>query len=331
MLAHQIIQAFGQGQQQLVIAANTTNVNLFTLAGSPTTPVDLSVTIAADVIFGSTSPTIPAFDVGQFPAGSKITIINLGDGQGAGGLPNGGTGGDVFKADYPNQTVTIINRGKARAGGGGGGKGGTGGQGGQGSVITGYNYAYSRTVAPEFYIVYNEFHDFNWSAVWNGNVVASGSGGPPVTFSGGQYKTGVLRESLTRVDHELGGTYQVEYYEIGQATTSATNGGAGGAGGNGGKGRGYEGTNAPGALGTDGSPGDTNAGSGGKGGQGGGGGDFGASGTNGLTGSIGNAGTVSGGASGLAGVPGALAGCYLRKGTANVTFINEGTIAGRLA
>jgi hypothetical protein len=55
-----------------------------------------------------------------------LRVENYGSIQGAGGLPNGGTGGNAILA---NSSVSINNQGTIYAGGGGGGIGGAGGLG----------------------------------------------------------------------------------------------------------------------------------------------------------------------------------------------------------
>jgi hypothetical protein len=128
----------------VAINGNTTDLNLFTLAGSPTGVKNWRFVIAGGVTIGQ-SAALAALTVGQFPTGSIIDITNNGFVEGKGGTPGGtggtsgdpdgtvGTnGGDCIKADYANQTVTITNNGTIRAGGGAGGGGGRGGQGGQG-------------------------------------------------------------------------------------------------------------------------------------------------------------------------------------------------------
>ena len=139
----------------MTIASNTYNYNLYVAAGSPPTPVTLTLTINSGVTVVSLSTGVPALDTGNFPAGSVITIVNNGTIIGAGGA--GGAGGDQYKGIYGGagsaggtalslgSPVTITNNGLIEGGGGGGGggsyvgpkagaAGGGGGVGGCGNV-----------------------------------------------------------------------------------------------------------------------------------------------------------------------------------------------------
>jgi hypothetical protein len=146
----------------LTITANTQNENLFTLAGTPPCPIELTVNINAGVTIGSSNTGQPALTTGPFASGSSITINNNGTIAGAGG--NGGsTLGDNGSGSCPNinglpggnaldlacQGVIINNTGTIGGGGGGGGAGadlsvlnqcttseeGASGGGGAGSVV----------------------------------------------------------------------------------------------------------------------------------------------------------------------------------------------------
>jgi hypothetical protein len=118
----------------IYIAANTTNVNLFTLVGSPTSPIRLKVIINSGITVSSTARTIPALQVGNFPTGSQVLITNLGTIAGSGGTGgagasySGATAGSASvglsggTAVYADTAVTIDNTsGAIYAGGGGGG------------------------------------------------------------------------------------------------------------------------------------------------------------------------------------------------------------------
>lgn len=125
----------------LTISANTNDYNIFTEAGSPTSPVNVEVTINGGVTVGATSTSNAAIDTGTLPAGSYVTITNNGDiigAGGAGGQPdglvssgsncpsdgsaqNGGDGGDAINAQLD---ITIDNTSGNIFGGGGGGGGG---------------------------------------------------------------------------------------------------------------------------------------------------------------------------------------------------------------
>lgn len=126
----------------LTISADTTNYNIFTAAGSPTTATTVNLTINAGVTVGGLSLT-PAITIGQFPSGSNITIYNYGSilgSRGTGGTSGvGGNGGNAIYAVYTNQTMTINNYAGATIAGGGGG-GGKGGQGAQAYQNTGWQY-----------------------------------------------------------------------------------------------------------------------------------------------------------------------------------------------
>lgn len=169
------------GATAIHISANTFNVNLFTLAGSPscavldTFIVDPGVTVGSNTLNASGVPT-PAMTTGVFPSGSQITIINKGTIAGRGGdggdktgygsyfggcagIGDGHPGGDAIFVSGSN--VKIINQGLIGGGGGGGGAGsdlsvtlcttairpgacGGGGSGsipGAGGVTTGGSYA----------------------------------------------------------------------------------------------------------------------------------------------------------------------------------------------
>lgn len=348
MLSHHVMRG---GGLKLAIAAEAVAVSLKALAGNPTAPVDVELTIMPGVIVGSNSITQPALDIGQFPTGSSITVVNLGSIQGAAstaGATNN-QGGDAIKADYPNQTVTIINAAGASiyGAGGAGGLGGAGGRGGNGG--NGY-YDYW---GAEQYDGTN--YDWSWDELGSSTNISYGAPGNVVsgwyTSSGSTQYGNYLRQTYRgRVwfpgSGESPGGY-VYHYGVSQLQRAYTSGGAGGnggAGGLGGRGTGYKvaKTNgSAGSAGAAGSAGGTNAGAGGAGGNGGlggNGGDWGQSGTtgamgaNGATGANGNNGAGAAGALGSsAQASGGLAGCYLKKGTANVTFNNSGTVAGRLA
>ncbi|PKN54768.1 MAG: hypothetical protein CVU56_24815, partial [Deltaproteobacteria bacterium HGW-Deltaproteobacteria-14] len=144
----------------LTVSANTQNYDVFTQAGSPTTPRRIYVTINAGVTVSSASAATPAFSSGALPAGSVIELTNAGNIIGAGG--NAGRGGGVDTRTYPyswaagpgqaggaavqsSVPLEITNTGNIFGGGGGGGGGGEahgvnklagggGGGGGAGSV-----------------------------------------------------------------------------------------------------------------------------------------------------------------------------------------------------
>jgi hypothetical protein len=118
------------------ITSTQTNYNLYSAIGSPTSPVTVYVTIASGVQILASANTNYAFNVGSFPTGSKIYIINNGyiigrGGQGLGktnsyygqgSIPSYAYGGPAFYTSVPiifDNTYGVI--------GGGGGAGGVGG------------------------------------------------------------------------------------------------------------------------------------------------------------------------------------------------------------
>jgi hypothetical protein len=134
MLRHHIFRETGPRPISLTISSDTTNVNLFTLAGSPGTAVSVTLTINSGIWVGSTALTA-GLRTGGFPAGSTITIKNNGVITGKGGDGNGQDGGIALQLDDDN--VTIDNsygniwapggggaQGYSEYGGGGGGSGG---------------------------------------------------------------------------------------------------------------------------------------------------------------------------------------------------------------
>ncbi len=141
------------------ITSSATNVNLWSRAGNPGCPIDVTFNISGGVIIGSTSTSTPSLTTGTFAAGSNIIVNNSGIIAGKGGdggddaghnltsCPNfnGKPGGNAFELLCSG--VTINNTGTIGGGGGGGGAGaelgggnpcitfyaGTGGGGGAGS------------------------------------------------------------------------------------------------------------------------------------------------------------------------------------------------------
>lgn len=136
-----------------------TNLDLYTLAGNPSTPGTYIFTIDSGTVINSSVTWLAALSTGSWPAGSSITLVNNGaiygrGGDGGyrgyspspGGCPGGpgGAGGPALSMAYP---LTIDNTNGYILGGGGGGGGavgyyvkgncsnsGAGGGGGQGSV-----------------------------------------------------------------------------------------------------------------------------------------------------------------------------------------------------
>lgn len=133
------IGSFGGRSRSVAISSNQTNYNLFTALGSPTTPVDVVVTVNSGVIISSNSTSTPAFDEGSLPLGSTVKLINLGKIYGMGGVggsggsaanspsrafagSSGSNGGVALKLTCP--TVVVNASGEIFGGGGGGGGGG---------------------------------------------------------------------------------------------------------------------------------------------------------------------------------------------------------------
>jgi len=73
------------------IAADQMNYNLWLAVGSPPDAIEVTVTIEPGVVIGSVDADYYAFQVGSFAEGSVINIINTGKIKGAGG--NGGRAG----------------------------------------------------------------------------------------------------------------------------------------------------------------------------------------------------------------------------------------------
>jgi hypothetical protein len=119
----------------LIISSSTANVNLYTLAGSPSSAVILNVTINSGVSVYSTSATSPSLTVGSLSSGSKIYIINNGNIVGAGGQGgsvnntaaegNSGYIGQVGGTAILTTVPMIITNNGVVSGGGGGGHGTT--------------------------------------------------------------------------------------------------------------------------------------------------------------------------------------------------------------
>src|SRR5688572_26494626 len=125
---------------------NEQDVDVFARAGSPASPVTLTIRIRPGVVISASCPGTPAFNLDGFAASSIINIQNegyiLGKG-GKGGLGgvsatmsgsdplriagrDGGDGGDAIKGPATACTVNITNGDGFIWGGGGGGGGGGG-------------------------------------------------------------------------------------------------------------------------------------------------------------------------------------------------------------
>ena len=247
----------------LTISANTTNYNIFTAAGSPTTAKTVILNINSGVTVGGTGGTY-ALTVGQFPSGSSITINNSGTIVGTGGGANSGNGGSAINANYAGQTMVINNAVGAAIYGGGGG-GGVGGSGGTGYYVSGY------TVAPGSGYCSNGCENYGPSGDYS--CLAVGADFCLSGYCSSDYCDKRGRQCQTCANY----------------TYAYSSGGGGGAGG---VGAGYAQAASGGSGGGAGGP---NAGSGGTGGTGG---AYGVAGGTGATGNGGNAGGGSGGAGG---------------------------------
>lgn len=124
----------------ITIDGNTKNFNMRETHDTLFPPVEagqmVTVIVAPDVIVGSDSTSLPAFDVGDWPDGVDL-LIELhgriqgrgGDG-GTGGAGNSTNGGDGGTALLTTVTIDLDIADGEIWGGGGGGGGGTGGGGG---------------------------------------------------------------------------------------------------------------------------------------------------------------------------------------------------------
>ena len=118
------------------VTSNQTNVDLFTLAGSPTTPLRFLTIIDPGVTINSASTASPSLTISGFPSGSQVKLVNCGTIKGAGG--NGGKGADyggsatngdgggtaVSASAITTGNIVIENLGYIYGGGGGAGGGG---------------------------------------------------------------------------------------------------------------------------------------------------------------------------------------------------------------
>jgi hypothetical protein len=136
--------------RKINVDVNTLNINLRTVHDGQFSPVtdddvsngvNLTVTINAGIIVGSTSTSLPAFNVGEsddWPVGFSVHLIVKGRVQGKGGdggpggfggnIPsgNGDDGGDGGTAIYTRFPITLEFENGEVWGGGGGGGGGAG-------------------------------------------------------------------------------------------------------------------------------------------------------------------------------------------------------------
>lgn len=94
------------------ISSNVTNANLYTIAGSPTSPLNFKVTIAATATISASNANVSSLSISGFPTGSRIYLINRGTIQGATGNA-GWPGGNAISTTTP----MIINNLGTIAGG----------------------------------------------------------------------------------------------------------------------------------------------------------------------------------------------------------------------
>jgi hypothetical protein len=134
-MLHHVMRECGPRPLNLVISADTAGVNLFTLAGSPATPINVTLTINSGIYVYSSSTGTPALNVPAFPVGSTVLIVNNGYIVGMGGDGSNGTGNassapnaghDGGPAIGLGNDVAIDNTFGTIGGGGGGGGGGAG-------------------------------------------------------------------------------------------------------------------------------------------------------------------------------------------------------------
>lgn len=323
---------------------NDTNRNAAGLFGD-----DYGVDYPKDIVVNS-GVEIGATSTGNYalqaPSGlsGSLSITNNGTISGAGGAANGGAGGD---ACYFASSVTFINNGTIRGGGGGGGlggTGGTGGTGGQGQTSSTSPGSWTGFTQSLYYPQYGvQRYQNNWNWYWGGNTSLSTTTAAAMNHGGYNYQrlssfTNYYLPHLVRV-------YSMRRRQASVTTYTYYNGGSGGSGGSGGAGgvgQGYGQSRTAGAGGAGGSAGGgggTNAGNGGQGGAGGFGGYGGLYGQSGVTGNTGNTGYTgnngnhtngSGGSGGSGGSAGGSAGRYI-VGISNVSFTNNGTVQGGTA
>lgn len=126
----------------VTISSNVANYNLKTALSNPTEALNVEVMINPGVYVYSTSVLSPAFDTGNLPNGSTVTITNNGNIVGKGGDGGTGYGYDLWAAvGYTSAVIgtdgenggpalkaqvntIVINNGLIAGGGGGGGGGG---------------------------------------------------------------------------------------------------------------------------------------------------------------------------------------------------------------
>ena len=120
----------------VTISANVTNLNLYSYVGSPSTKLRLITYINPGVYITSASSASASLDIGNFPAGSQVLLVNSGIIEGAAGAggtganyggsaTSGGAGGTaITTAGISGGNIAIDNHAGYIYGGGGGGGGG---------------------------------------------------------------------------------------------------------------------------------------------------------------------------------------------------------------
>ena len=115
-------------KRNIIVDANNFNINLRTahdaIFPAPEAGITVVLTVNAGVILGSTAPTIPAIDIGAWPAGVTIIVHTIGRIQGKGGDGAGAPGVNATAgahAIYTRYPIKLSCPGQIYSGGGGGG------------------------------------------------------------------------------------------------------------------------------------------------------------------------------------------------------------------
>lgn len=254
----------------ITLSANVTDYNLYNAFvgayGTPSAAVTVNVVVSTGVVVGATNASNAAFDVGQFPTGSVIGIVNNGVIMGAGGLGGAGAtsniyaptvgqnGGDAINAAYLNQTVSITNNSNIWGGGGGGTGGVAGADGSSASIWYAKNWRDNTTAANRWqsnnnntqHVIYLPNGSYEVFPIYSYNnyhyLLEWGIG---QTFYRGAFYTSVNAPVMTSYTDYYGthyvwtDNYLNFYYITTEIDTITVPGGAGGIGGTGAIGRGY--------------------------------------------------------------------------------------------
>lgn len=229
------------------ISSNVNNYNIATevanaLGYTPTTPINVTVTVESGIIVGQTytlsggnqnrvqtKDSVAALRTGSLPEGSKLTIVNNGYIVGCGGqggaynTPNSASrgtqwaGGDAIYAEYP---TTIINNNLI----GGGGGGGPGGDGGGGSSVGGGGGAGSQVGVGGFgfgniYSAYAPNGFFGLGSISGTTLTITSVGTDSGTIRGGVGSTAVFISGVgittdTRITGRISGTGGTGTYTV---------------------------------------------------------------------------------------------------------------------